>query len=176
MVKDSRSLSASPIWLSHHHQDSYERCVRVGQRHVCRRCLVLYPVALLVSVLTAVAWTPTGLLSTLAMWVLPVPVVIEWIGEHLFGWSYRPRRQSVLTAIAAPGLGVALGIHFDNPFALEAVLPMVVFGGVCFLTAMLGAVANRHAEGVQRVWEETFEASEARRTERLHAMLGEHTD
>ena len=37
----------SPMWLAPHHPDQYDRCVTVGDRHVCRRCLVLYPVAAL---------------------------------------------------------------------------------------------------------------------------------
>lgn len=30
-----------PLWLSHHYGCDADRCVRVGSRHVCRRCLAM---------------------------------------------------------------------------------------------------------------------------------------
>lgn len=44
----------APLWLSHHHAGEAERCVRVGDTHVCRRCAAMFAgffpaVALLVS-------------------------------------------------------------------------------------------------------------------------------
>ena len=52
MTGSARALA--PSWLSHHHADEADRCVRVGDRHVCRRCLAMFAgffpaVALLVS-------------------------------------------------------------------------------------------------------------------------------
>ncbi|MDZ7674930.1 MAG: hypothetical protein U5K30_07675 [Acidimicrobiales bacterium] len=32
----------APSWLSHHTEDEADRCIRVGDRHVCRRCLAMY--------------------------------------------------------------------------------------------------------------------------------------
>ena len=32
----------APAWLSHHHEDEVERCVRMGGLHVCRRCLAMF--------------------------------------------------------------------------------------------------------------------------------------
>lgn len=32
----------APQWLSHHHDDEADRCVRVGGVHVCRRCLAMF--------------------------------------------------------------------------------------------------------------------------------------
>ncbi|HET6663331.1 MAG TPA: hypothetical protein VFG94_03700, partial [Acidimicrobiales bacterium] len=40
----------TPLSLSHHWPDEYDRCVTVGGRKVCRRCLVLYPTALVSAV------------------------------------------------------------------------------------------------------------------------------
>ena len=33
----------SPLWLSHHPPHELDRCVVVGGRHVCRRCVLLWP-------------------------------------------------------------------------------------------------------------------------------------
>ena len=41
----------TPLWLSHHYPGQYDRCVVVGRRHLCRRCAVMYPFAVLVGVI-----------------------------------------------------------------------------------------------------------------------------
>ena len=47
------------MWLAHHWPAHYgERCVRVGRRHVCRRCAALYPVGLVVAILSAAGYPP----------------------------------------------------------------------------------------------------------------------
>ena len=33
------------LLLSHHPPGQYDRCIRIGRHHVCRRCAVLYPLA-----------------------------------------------------------------------------------------------------------------------------------
>jgi hypothetical protein len=45
------STSLRPVWLSHHSDHEADRCVRIGDAHVCRRCLAMFagfvPAALL---------------------------------------------------------------------------------------------------------------------------------
>ena len=43
-------VADTPMWLSHHWPSDYDRCAVVAGRHVCRRCLVLYPLALVAAV------------------------------------------------------------------------------------------------------------------------------
>ncbi len=163
----------TPLWLSHHRSDTTDRCHQVGRFHVCRRCSVLYPLAFVVAALHVLGWWLPAETDVWIMWLLAVPVTIEWVGEHLGGWTYSPTRQVVLTTLSAPALGVGLAIHIADPFAPAAVVPMLVFGTICFVSAMVGSAANRHAHGVARVWEETFEDAEKRRLDRLTALVGE---
>ena len=168
------------MWLSHHQHGDRERCLRVGRVHVCRRCLVLYPIALVV----CGAWLarPGGdRMSGLAMWVLPIPVVIEWTAEHAWAVAYSARRQVVLTALAAPGLGVALATWSLEPFSLRVVLPMTVHVVVCLCAWGVGQARPRGAplgasggvdDGVGAGWEAAFDAAEAERLTRLAALVG----
>ena len=73
---------------------------------MCRRCLVLYPVAAVALVLARAAgrW-PAALLFLLAL-----PAVVEFLLEQVGSIRYSPARQ---IAVSAP-LGVALGAGFDR--------------------------------------------------------------
>jgi uncharacterized membrane protein len=115
------AFSVSRMWLSHHDDDQLERCILLKGRHVCRRCSVLYPVAL--AVLGVVAF---GLsLPTWLMFVLPIPAVVEFIAET-FGARYTPVRQMALTAIAAPALGIGFGRGVTDPLLWKMVGVFVV--------------------------------------------------
>ena len=49
MSDQARDCDAiTPIWLSHHYPEQYDRCVLVGRKHICRRCMALYPLSFLV--------------------------------------------------------------------------------------------------------------------------------
>jgi hypothetical protein len=98
------------MWLSHHDDDHLERCIIVADRHVCRRCAVLYPIALVV--LAAVLIVVD--LPTWMMFALPLPAVGEFVAENI-GLRYHPIRQMALTALAAPALGMGFARAFDNP-------------------------------------------------------------
>ena len=67
----------TPLWLSHHHPEQYDRCVVLGGRHLCRRCIVLYPTAIVAGIILGITgpW-PTDLDPWL-LWLLPLPAVIE---------------------------------------------------------------------------------------------------
>ncbi|MFN8050094.1 MAG: GNAT family N-acetyltransferase [Acidimicrobiales bacterium] len=163
--RSSMSTATSPLWLSHHDADGLDRCVVVGGRHVCRRCAVLYPLAVAVAV-AQVAGAIPATVGVWVMWLAPVGVVAEWVAEHLAGVGYRPARQVVLTAIAAPSLGIALGRHARHPFEAAAVAPMLVFASVCLVVWFVGA--QRRSAGDQGLdWELEFERSEADRLGRL---------
>lgn len=169
---DPPADTASPRWLSHHGAHQRQRCCRIGHTLVCRRCLALYPVAAAVAVLAVLADPPAGL-ATAAMWLLPVPFVVEWTLEHLTGLRYSPRRQVAVTLLAAPALGLTLAAHARDPFTLVAVVPMAVWGSVCAVTALVGTYRSLPEE--EPGWLEAHERAEAERLEGLRRLL-EGTD
>ncbi len=84
------------MWLAHHDPAGYDRCVMVGGRPVCRRCLVLYPLALVVLVAAGVAgWS--GGSEAVVLLVFPLPAVVEFVLEHRGVLRYNPVRQILVT-------------------------------------------------------------------------------
>jgi hypothetical protein len=128
------------LLLSHHRPDEYDRCFKIGSRHVCRRCAVLYPVAFAVAAasLAGLHW-PAAWDKSLLM-LLPLPVTLEFLLERFGGLSYRAGRQMLLTLIAAPALGRGFArylLHPDDRLFWKMVL---LFGG----SALFALVAGRN--------------------------------
>jgi hypothetical protein len=105
----------SPLLLSHHPPAQYDRCIRIGRHHVCRRCAVLYPVAFAVAIasLFGAHW-PERWDSTL-LYLLPLPVTLEFVIERFGGIRYRAGRQIALTLLAAPALGRGFARYWAHP-------------------------------------------------------------
>jgi hypothetical protein len=169
-----RPATDTPMWLSHHWPENYLRCVRIGKRHVCRRCSVLYPIALLAMMVALALDVPTGA-AVAAMWVLPLPMTLEWMVEHLRGVPYSPRRQATVSAVAAVGVGLAFAVHARNPFLLDALAPMAAHATACAVSSI---VATRRGlqHGHQAVvldWERRHEAAEERRQSALRQLLAD---
>jgi hypothetical protein len=127
------------MWLAHHHPDQYDRCVVIAGRPVCRRCLVLYPVALIVLglALAGVRW-PHGLDAVLLI-VLPMPGVAEFVLEHVGAMGYRPAFQAVVTIPLAAALGVGFDRYFHrhtDPLFWGIV---AAYGGVCLIAVLVGS-------------------------------------
>ncbi len=128
---------AMALWHAHHWPDDLDRCVLLGHRHVCRRCAVLYPVAFVVMAIgLAVPSMATASWMPWMMMLAPIPVTIEWIAEHLGGASYRPRRQMMLTALAAPALGIGLARYLRSPSDRWFWIMVAAYGGICGLSAL----------------------------------------
>lgn len=102
------------MWLAHHWPQDYDRCVVVGGRHVCRRCLVLYPVALAVMLAVLAGVVPSGP-AVVALVLLPVPAVAEFVAEHLGLVRYSPRRQVAVTVPLAVALGIGFARYLERP-------------------------------------------------------------
>lgn len=129
----------SALWLSHHDPSDYHRCVRVGRTRVCRRCLVLYPLAFVVLVLAraGVRW-PASLDGVLLV-LLPLPAVAEFFAEHLTGFGYRPGLQMAATVPLAVALGVGFDRYLDRQTDPLFWAVVVVYGGACLAALLVGA-------------------------------------
>jgi hypothetical protein len=118
------------MWLAHHYPEDYDRCVLVGRSHICRRCLVLYPIAFAVMVLT-LSWHPTGAVDALTLVVLPLPAVIEVVAEQLVPLEYAPRRQVAVTIPLAIALGRGFAIYLDDHTSLLFWGVVVGYTAIC---------------------------------------------
>lgn len=127
------------MWLAHHYPDDYDRCSIVAGRHVCRRCLWFYPAcfAVAAATLAGVHW-PTSMDPWL-VWLLPVPVVVEWWGEHLGRLGYVPRRSVLLSLVAAPAVGRGLGRYLLHPGDRLFWGVVAVYAVVCALPLFIAA-------------------------------------
>ena len=104
------------FWLSHHHEEEYNRTYLLGGARVCARCLGTYPVLLAVMV---------GLFAVRApkAWAWDVPVVLALTGPALLDWAvgrFRPASGSnAVRTLTGVLLGAALGrslfVHVQRP-------------------------------------------------------------
>ncbi len=130
------------MWLSHHYPEDYDRCVLVGRTHVCRRCLVLYPVALL-ALAVAAQFHRSTLIDALLGGLLPLPAVIDFTLENLDLVGYRPRRQLIVTAPLGVALGVGLDRYFRRHFDPLFWGLAIGYCAVCVVALILGARRRR---------------------------------
>ena len=138
--EDARHDARRHLWLTHHWLDEYHRCAVVAGRHVCRRCLALYPLALAVVAVLAsgiVAWPAA--LDPWLVWVLCVPATVEFLAEKLAGVAYDARRQTIVTLAVAVALGRGLALELDGRWSPTFWGPVIVFGTIWFLAAASAA-------------------------------------
>lgn len=128
----------TPMWMAHHYPEDYDRCVVVGRNHVCRRCLVLYPIAFVVMVATMFVAPDSTMSDRVVMIVLPLPAVVDFIAEHLGYVEYRPWRQVLVTVPLAVALGRGFAIYVNRPASALFWGTVVVYGGIC-TAVMLGS-------------------------------------
>jgi hypothetical protein len=129
-------LSATDLLLAHHPPSQYERCFKVGSRHVCRRCAVLYPVAFGVMALSlaGIGW-PAAWDKNL-LFLLPLPVTLEFLLERFGALRYRWPRQLVLTLLAAPALGRGFARYLRQPTDGLFWSMVGLFGGACLFALL----------------------------------------
>ncbi len=133
------------LWLSHHWPEEYDRCVRIGRNHVCRRCLWFYPVcfATMALALAGVRWPIE--VDPWLLFLLPVPVVVEWWGEQLRLIRYSAPRQVILTLICAPAVGVGLARYLESPG--DGLFWAVVgsYAVICLAPVLIGHAMRRRS-------------------------------
>lgn len=118
------------MWLSHHPPEQYDRCLRVGRWHVCRRCALLYPLAFLVTGLSVATGWSGGAGAAVLVIVLPLPAVVEFCLEQFGRISYQPWRQLAVTAPLAVALGIGFARYLEDVGDLVFWSTVVVYGGI----------------------------------------------
>jgi hypothetical protein len=124
------------MWLSHHRPDEYDRCIVVGQRRICRRCAVLYPVSLVAALVLGLVASWPRTLDPWLLWTLPLPSVIEFVGEQRGIVRHSPTRLVILTIPLAVACG-RLYVRYLDDAADGLVWSVVgVYGGLCLLAGL----------------------------------------
>ncbi len=126
------------LWLTHHWPKDYQqRCVRIGSRHVCRRCAALYPLGFVVAFLAAfglplwpTTWDPT------AIWILCIPATVAFVGEAIGVFRYSAKWQVAAMLITALAFGRGLGYELVDRWSSEFWGPVAVFGGLWFFASL----------------------------------------
>jgi len=135
-TREPRTLT--PLWLSHHFPEQYDRCVVVGERHICRRCLALYPLAFVVMVLSLVGPWPASWDGWILV-LLPIPSVTEFVLEHFGLIRYQSLRQVLLTIPLAMALGRGFAVYVEDPTSRLFWGVVLGYGLVCLAAAVWGA-------------------------------------
>ena len=130
------------MWLSHHWPEEYaDRCVKVGKRHVCRRCAALYPLGLLIAILSFNGLTPWPTsIDPWPIWLLSLPATAAYCLEAVGVIRYSAKVQVGTTLLAAVAFGHALSYEFAERWSPEFWGPISVFGGIWFVFTAIAAV------------------------------------
>ena len=137
--RNAHERARRDMWLAHHWPDHYERCVVMAGRHVCRRCLALYPLALAVAfaALAGILLWPRSFDPGL-IWLLSIPGTLEYVAEQLGVLRYHARRQIVATAVTAIALGRGMSYEFEHRWSWYFWGPLLVFGTIWFVSTIIG--------------------------------------
>lgn len=128
----------SQMWHAHHWPDEYHRCTAIAGRPVCRRCLILYPVAIavgLAAVLGFSLWPAAA--DPWLIWVLCLPATVDFVLEQTGTVAYSARRQIVTTALLAPALGRGFGYELSQTWSWEFWGPVTTFCTIWFLATLM---------------------------------------
>ncbi len=134
------AIPDTPMWLSHHWPDGYDRCAVVGGLHVCRRCLVLYPLALVAGIAISIGDWWSHDLDPWILWLFPLPGVIEFVLDNLGRIAYVPMRQVVLSAFGAVAAGVGYVRYLDHTTDPLVWTVLGVYTAACLAGAVIGGL------------------------------------
>jgi hypothetical protein len=122
------------FWLSHHYDDELDRCYRVGDVHVCARCLGTYP---LMFALFVAQVRSHALLDALTL-----PIVLALTAPALADWSFGRFRPHAGTNMWRTFTGLLLGVALSRTLFLHVVLrqPHDLIVQLGLVTAVAGPV------------------------------------
>ncbi len=129
------------LWLSHHHDDELDRCVRVGGTFVCARCLGTYPtlfalVALQFELKASLSHPWDVALST----ALVLPATLDWAWGRFRPHDFTNLWRWFTGLLLGAGLGRACYVHVQRPFPPVLLWPLGVvtaFAGPVILVSYL---------------------------------------
>lgn len=135
------------LWLAHHWPADYgDRCVRLGSRHLCRRCAALYPLSFTIAFAAAAGLAPwPAALDPWPIWLLSIPATVAYVGEALGVFRYDIRWQVGTTLVAAIAFGRALGYELLDRWHPWFWGPLSTFGALWFLATLVAH--RRRARG-----------------------------
>jgi hypothetical protein len=136
-------MADTSMFLSHHWPAHYDRCVVIGGRHVCRRCVVLYPVAIVVAILAGAGVTWPHRWDPWVFWLLPIPGVVEFVLDVLGAVRHRPVRQVVVSAMLAVAYGKILWRYSHHPGDGLVWAVVGIDTGICAVAALVAAALRR---------------------------------
>jgi len=138
-ARESERVGGRAMWHAHHWPDEYDRCTMIGGRPVCRRCLTLYPLAVVVAVASLLGLPPwPEAFDVWFIWTLCAPATLDFVGEQLMLIRYSTRRQVSTTAILAPAFGRGLAHELDDSWSGEFWGPVFTFCTIWFFAALAG--------------------------------------
>ena len=135
----------TPLWLSHHYPEDYDHCVQLGDRYVCRRCVVLYPLAAVALTISLAAGGVGSASSALALAVGGLPALVEMVGEQLGWWAYSPRRQAAVSVPLGVGVGIGLARYLEAPGDIAFWVVVLTYAAIGALAIL--ARSRRRADG-----------------------------
>jgi uncharacterized membrane protein len=132
--------SRSAFLLAHHHPEDYRRCFAIRGRHVCARCISLYPV--LVTVLASQIAFKAASTRPWELWVvvgLTLPAFVDWARGR-----FDPRTGSNWVRMTT---GVLIGVALSRMVYLNMVRPantqsVVYFLSLGILTMVVETIAR----------------------------------
>ena len=138
-------VADTPMWLSHHWPDEYDRCVLVGRRRICRRCLVLYPLSLAAAVVFAHVASWPERLDPWFLWLLPLPAVVEFVAEQLRLVGHSPRRLVLFTLPLAVACGRLYVRYLDDQRDDLVWSVALTYAGICIVAGFTRAFRPRRS-------------------------------
>ena len=145
---DDVPVADTPMYLSHHWPFQYDRCAVVGGLHICRRCLVLYPLALVTGIAISIgSWWPHGV-DAWVLWLFPLPGVIEFVADNLGVIRYSRVRQMILSGAGAIAAGVGYTRYLDHSTDHLVWSVVAAYTAACLAAAITaGLRRGRHGAG-----------------------------
>ncbi len=77
------------------------------------------------------------------LWLLPVPVVLEWYLEHLGVVRYSSGRNVAFSVLCAPAVGVGLARYMRHPSDLLFWSVVATYGIICLAPVLISRRRRR---------------------------------